>query len=295
MRKARRGRGGGEDQGRKKALKSPAPSNVQRQLQPIRKMRGKTPRARQRARRGAGTARAPGAPVPRARSAAAGREPPGPVRRGRGEVVGAGGCGPIAVRPGRPRREPGWGVEGGGRGKPEMAFQEHSIPNLYFKKNFSPKGKPGPPALPCGACPRHWRPRPSRGPRLTEPRGPAAPPRRRCAPLAAPCLPCGAPGPTPSPSSSSSSSSSSWSRSSPPPSAARAPSLAPGRPGQPRGLGRAPPAPAPHPAAPPRQARGRGRRAPGRGLGVLLPFDPHRDRPPPAETAPGMRSWAPSP
>ena len=59
MRKAGRGRGGGGDQGRKKALKSPAPSNVQRQLQPIRKMRGKTPRARQRARRGAGTARAP--------------------------------------------------------------------------------------------------------------------------------------------------------------------------------------------------------------------------------------------
>lgn len=208
-------------------------------------------------------------------------------------MVGAGGCGPIAVSPGRPKREPGWGMEGGGRGKPEMAFQEHSIPNLYFKKNFSREGKPGPPALPCGACPRHRRPRPSRGPRLTEPRGPAAPPRRRCAPLAAPCLPCGAPGPTPSLSSSSSSSS--WSRSSPPPSAARAPSLAPGRPGQPRGLGRAPPAPAPHPAAPPRQARGRGRRAPGRGLGVLLPFDPHRDRPPPAEPAPGMRSWAPSP
>ena len=43
MRKARRGRGGGEDQGRKKALKSPAPSNVQRQLQPIRKMRAPIP------------------------------------------------------------------------------------------------------------------------------------------------------------------------------------------------------------------------------------------------------------
>lgn len=80
---------------------------------------------------------------------------------------------------------------------------------------------------------------------LAEPRGPAAPPRRRFAPLSAPCLP-----------------SAGWARRPRPP----PPRLAPGRPGPPRGLGRAPPAPAPHPASPPRQARGRRLRAAALGL-----------------------------
>lgn len=91
--------------------------------------------------------------------------------------------------------------------------------------------------------------RPPARPRLTEPRGPAAPPRRRCAPLSAPCLP-----------------SAGWARRlRPPPPQPPPPRLAPGRPGPPRGLGRAPPAPAPHPATPPRQARGRRLRAAASG------------------------------
>lgn len=88
--------------------------------------------------------------------------------------------------------------------------------------------------------------RPRARPRLTEPRGPAAPPRRRCAPLSAPCLP-----------------SAGWARRLRPP--PPPPRLAPGRPGPPRGLGRAPPAPAPHPASLPRQARGRRLRAAASG------------------------------
>lgn len=114
MRKAGRGRGGGGDQGRKKALKSPAPSNVQRQLQPIRKMRGKTPRARQRARRGAGTARAPRSP---GASGPERRSRPGTARPGPPRPRGSGGRGRLRPDRGQPREaEEGAGLgDGGGR------------------------------------------------------------------------------------------------------------------------------------------------------------------------------------
>ncbi|XP_036077442.1 basic proline-rich protein-like [Rousettus aegyptiacus] len=145
-----------------------------------------------------------------------------------------------------------------GRGQQEMrARKGGGRPETRFPREagaVSPGGtgetrdeKQGPRSLARGVCPRHRRPLPARGPRLTEPRGPAAPPRPRCAPLAAPCLPSAGAGPAALSSAASSSSSSSSS----PPSTARTASLAPGSPGQPRGLGRTPPAPAPHPAWPP--------------------------------------------
>lgn len=141
----------------------------------------------------------------------------------------------------------GWGNESGGDGgNSRWSFKNIRSGTFTLKKNFFQKGKQRPRSLPRGACPRHRCPRPANGPRLTEPRGPAAPPRPRCAPLAAPCLPSAGAGPVALASSASSSSSSSSS-----PSTARDASLAPGRPGQPRGLGRAAPAPAPHPASPP--------------------------------------------
>ncbi|XP_063122431.1 potassium/sodium hyperpolarization-activated cyclic nucleotide-gated channel 2-like [Rattus norvegicus] len=121
----------------------------------------------------------------------------------------------------------------------------------------------GPAALPA-ARPTSAAPpaSPPARPRLTEPRGPAAPPRRRFAPLSAPCLP-----------------SAGWARRLRPP----PPRLTPGRPGPPRGLGRAPPAPAPHPASPPRQARGRRLRAAALGRHLRRAAR----SPPAAATTPG--------
>lgn len=159
------------------------------------------------------------------------------------DAVGNGRC----ERGGQSARSPvppgGWGNESGGDGgNSRWSFKNIRSGTFTLKKNFFQKGKQRPRSLPRGACPRHRCPRPANGPRLTEPRGPAAPPRPRCAPLAAPCLPSAGAGPAALASSASSSSS---------PSTARDASLAPGRPGQPRGLGRAAPAPAPHPASPP--------------------------------------------
>lgn len=137
----------------------------------------------------------------------------------------------------------------GGGGRDPRCPQEHPIatctsrstgagqarrPRSPARRAAHVSGAPGQPA------------RPPARPRLTEPRGPAAPPRRRCAPLSAPCLP-----------------SAGWARRPRPP--PPPPRLATGRPGPPRGLGRAPPAPAPHPASPPRQARGRRLRAAASG------------------------------
>lgn len=161
--------------------------------------------------------------------------------------AGSATAGPEAVgMPGLPRDENGrWRARcsvalGGGRDP--RCPQGHRIATCTSRSTGAGQaGRPRSPARRAahvsGAPGQPARP-PAR-PRLTEPRGPAAPPRRRCAPLSAPCLP-----------------SAGWARRLRPP-PPPPPRLAPGRPGPPRGLGRAPPAPAPHPASPPRQARGR--------------------------------------
>lgn len=89
-----------------------------------------------------------------------------------GEVIRAGGPG----RGGRGRQSRETRALGGG---PQAAGEPPQAHALQCMRRRRLPTSPAPPARP-----------------LTEPRASAAPPRRRCAPLAAPCLPsAGAPGP----------------------------------------------------------------------------------------------------